>query len=207
MPQPRSSSGRRAAGANTKGSAGAKGGKSGPQEGAPKKQASDSGPAEPIAAVFAALLDRLQNGFVLSGDRVRETLDDAVQRGRMTREDAEELAQRLVSAGRKGTEDLLSEIESLLGRGRAGVAAAARETTRQVGEADMVLRQMDRVRRAAGVGPSFPIINYDGLTAAQIVARLPALRPAELRKVRDYEKRHGNRKSVLDAVERELSKR
>jgi hypothetical protein len=207
MPQPKSSSSRRASGSAKDGEdSSAEGARSG-EEADSAAESESAAPAEPISAVFTALRDRLQSGFVLSGDRVREALDDAVQRGRMTRDDAEELAQRLVSAGRKGTEDLLSDIESLVSRGRSGVAAAARETTRQVGEADLVLRQVDRVRRAAGVGPSFPIINYDGLTAAQIIARLEDLGAAQLRKVRDYEKRHGNRKSVLEAVERELAKR
>ena len=53
------------------------------------------------------------------------------------------------------------------------------------------------MRRGAGVGPSFPILNYGDLTAAQVVARLPDLKPAELRKVRDHERRGGSRKSVL----------
>ena len=61
-------------------------------------------------------------------------------------------------------------------------------------------------RRAAGVGPSFPILGYDDLTAAQVQSRLDGLSPAELRKVRDYEKRNANRKSVLDAVETKLNK-
>jgi hypothetical protein len=34
--------------------------------------------------------------------------------------------------------------------------------------------------------------------------RLDGLKPAELRKVRDYECRHANRKSVLEAIERAL---
>ena len=69
---------------------------------------------------------------------------------------------------------------------------------------DPVLAQADRVRRAAGVGPSFPITGYDDLTAAQITGRLTDLTPAELRKVRDYERRHANRKSVLSAIESKL---
>jgi hypothetical protein len=55
------------------------------------------------------------------------------------------------------------------------------------------------------VGPSFPILNYDDLTASQVQARLGRLTPAELRKVRDYERRNANRKSVLDAVEAKLA--
>ena len=67
-----------------------------------------------------------------------------------------------------------------------------------------MLAQADRARRAVGVGPSFPITGYDELTAAQIQARLGDLTPAQLRKVRDYERRHANRKSVLSAIEGKL---
>ena len=61
-----------------------------------------------------------------------------------------------------------------------------------------------RPRRTAGIG-TFPILNYDDLTASQIADRVTDLTPAELRKVRDYEKRNANRKSVLDAIARRLS--
>jgi hypothetical protein len=37
-----------------------------------------------------------------------------------------------------------------------------------------------------------------------VQSRLDGLSPAELRKVRDYEKRNANRKSVLDAVQTKL---
>ena len=70
--------------------------------------------------------------------------------------------------------------------------------------ADPLLAQADRARRAAGVGPAFPITGYDDLTAAQVQSRLNGLSPAELRKVRDYEKRNANRKSVLDAISSKL---
>ncbi len=62
----------------------------------------------------------------------------------------------------------------------------------------------DRARRAAGVGPAFPITGYDDLTVSQVEKRLGSLSGAELRKVRDYEKRHANRKTVLNAIERRL---
>jgi hypothetical protein len=67
-----------------------------------------------------------------------------------------------------------------------------------------VLVQADKARRAANVGPSFPILGYDDLTVAQIKARLADLEPPQLRKVRDYERRHGNRKGILSAVEAKL---
>ena len=72
------------------------------------------------------------------------------------------------------------------------------------GSADRVLREVDRARRVAGVGPTFPILGYDDLTAAQVNERLGDLDAAGLRKVRDYEKRNANRKSVLAAVEQKL---
>ena len=71
--------------------------------------------------------------------------------------------------------------------------------------ADPVLAQADKLRRAAGVGPSFPITGYDDLTAAQIQGRLGTLTPAELRKVRDHERRTANRKTVLQSIESKLT--
>ena len=61
------------------------------------------------------------------------------------------------------------------------------------------------MRRTAGVGPSFPITGYDDLTASQVQTRLGTLSPAELRKVRDHERRSAKRKTVLQAIESKLS--
>jgi polyhydroxyalkanoate synthesis regulator phasin len=140
-----------------------------------------------LTAGLGALRERLVSSLTLTSDRLQETVDDAVRRGRMTRRDAEELLSTLVSAGRTQTEALLADVEQLLGRG-AG---------------DAVLRTVDRARRRVGAG-TFPIAGYDDLTAAQITKRLTDLTPAELRKVRDHERRHGARKSVLNAIERKL---
>jgi hypothetical protein len=60
-------------------------------------------------------------------------------------------------------------------------------------------------RRATGLGgASFPIQGYETLTAAQVQSRLGDLTPADLRKVRDYERRNANRKTVLAAIESRL---
>jgi polyhydroxyalkanoate synthesis regulator phasin len=127
------------------------------------------------------------DAVVITRDRLQEVLDDAVERGRMTRDDAGDLLAELVRRGRRQTDDLLKEIE--------GAVTAP---------ADRVMREVDRARRATGLGPSFPIVGYDDLTAAQVTERLGDLGPAELRQVRDYERRNANRKSVLAAVERKL---
>ena len=47
--------------------------------------------------------------------------------------------------------------------------------------------------------PSFPILGYDDLTAAQVQARLDDLSPAQLRKVRDYERRNANRTRAIQS--------
>jgi hypothetical protein len=64
---------------------------------------------------------------------------------------------------------------------------------------------VDKARRAAGVGPNFPILEYDELNAAQVQTRLSHLTPAQLRKVRDHEKRNANRKTILNAIEKKLA--
>ena len=155
----------------------------------------------------------LGRGVLLSGERLQETMDDAVSRGRVTRSDAEDLVQRLLELGRTQTQEIVSDLEQLLGRAPRGgevvrqVGERARSAAKQARTAtggDRVLREVDRARRAAGIGQSFPILGYDDLSAAQVTGRLGDLTPAELRKVRDHERRHANRKSVLDAVETKL---
>jgi polyhydroxyalkanoate synthesis regulator phasin len=173
---------------------------------------------EDTLATLNSLRDHLTRGLVLTGERLQETMDDTVRRGRITRDDAEELIQSLVSIGRKQTEDILTDLEKLVGRKPTGAAAAARDAgkrargrveatatrARKSEPADRVLREVDRARRAAGVGPSFPVMGYDDLSAAQISSRLSSLTAAQLRKVRDYERRHANRKSVLSALAKKL---
>ena len=148
-----------------------------------------------VRANLTALRDTLRKGVVLTAEGVKATLDDAVKRGRITRKDATELSQSLLSAGRSQAEGFRSDLEQLLGHGRSRAALSS----------DRVLQEVDRARRRVGVGPSFPITLYDELNAPQIVSRLKDLTPAQLRKVRDHEKRHDNRKSVLSAIEKQLA--
>jgi len=155
------------------------------------QQRTDNAPEESdenVVKGITALRELLARAVMLPTERVREAVDDAVRRGRMTRDDAEELFQSLIAAGRRQTEDALADLEQLLGRQR-------------------VAKEVDRAKRAAGFGGNggaFPIEGYDNLTAGQITSRLDDLSPADLRKVRDYERKHGNRKTVLSAVERKL---
>ena len=141
----------------------------------------------------------------------------------MTTADAQALATALLDRGRKQTNEVMKDLEGVLSRGRSevegrtsgvrkaagGAVGAARgqasgARSRAVRAASGPLAQADRARRAAGVGPNFPITAYDDLTADQVVSRLSTLSPPELRKVRDYERRNANRKTVLNSIETKL---
>jgi polyhydroxyalkanoate synthesis regulator phasin len=63
----------------------------------------------------------------------------------------------------------------------------------------------DRARRTVGAERHFPVPDYEDLTVAQVMPRLTELTPSQLRQVRDFERRHANRKSVLAAIEKALS--
>jgi len=223
-----SSAGSRGGGATKRKAAARKGGQArGRQQTAQKRsRQAAAAAAEPAAELSGKSAAELRNALnrriigplnlvMLTRDRIEEVMDEAVSRGRMTADDAQKLAQDLVNRGRKQTNDVLSDLEHLLGRSggpRKRGSDAASRARRQVSEAtararavaDPVLAQADRARRAAGVGPSFPVTGYDDLTVAQVQSRLGALKPAELRKVRDYEKRHANRKTVLSDIEQRL---
>jgi polyhydroxyalkanoate synthesis regulator phasin len=143
---------------------------------------------------------RPQDVVMLTRDRISETLDDAASRGRVTRKDADDLVTELVRRGRSQSDDFRKEIQALLGR-----AETATKRARGSRPVDRLVRGADRARRAASVGPSFPIMDYDGLNVAQVQARLKDLSKPERRKVLTYERKHANRKTVVTAIEKSLS--
>lgn len=140
---------------------------------------------------------------MLTRERIQETLDDAASRGRMTRKDANELVAELVRRGRSGGDDVVSEIEGLLGKSRDQIGSATKRAARSE-PVDRIVRGADRARRAAGVGSSFPISGYGDLNVSQVQARLKELSKPELRKVLTYERNHANRKSVVGVIEKSL---
>ena len=135
---------------------------------------------------FARLLDP-REVVVLTRERMQEAVDDAVERGRITRHDATALVTALFERGRSQTDDLIAQIEDLV-----------------TGTPTRIVREVDRARRVTGIGSNFPVTGYDDLTAAEVGDRLGDLSAPELRKVRDSERRNANRKSVLQAIERKL---
>src|SRR3954466_13870683 len=109
---------------------------------------------------------------VLTRERVQEAVDDAVERGRMTRQDATALVAALFERGRSQTDDLISQIEGIV-----------------TGTPTRIVREVDRARRVAGIGSGFPISGYDDLTAAEVGDRLREASPPQARKVGDTEAR------------------
>jgi polyhydroxyalkanoate synthesis regulator phasin len=140
---------------------------------------------------------------MLTRERIQETLDDAASRGRVTRKDANELVAELVRRGRSGGDDVVSQIEGLLDKGRDQIESATKRAKRSE-PVDRIVRGADRARRAAGVGSSFPISGYADLNVSQVQARLKELSKPELRKVLTYERKHANRKSVVGTIEKSL---
>jgi polyhydroxyalkanoate synthesis regulator phasin len=165
------------------------------------------GGADGLTSIIEQLANRVFKPLdlvVLTRERIQETMDEAAERGRVTRTDANALVTELVRRGRQGTDDLFRDIEQLLGRSRDQIGSATRRA-RRTEPVDRLVRVGDRARRTVSLGSSFPISGYDDLTAGQVAARLDGLSPAQLRKVREYERRHANRKSVLAAIEKALA--
>lgn len=158
-----------------------------------------------------AFREALEKSITISRERLQEVVDDAVRRGRITRGDAEEMVGRLITRGRDQAEDLMAQLERVIsqfreapGRARQEVSGRTMEARKRAVKAvDKPLAGADRMRRAARI-PGFPITAYDQLSIRQIDRRLQELSRAELRRVREYERRNKARKGVLRALDRKL---
>lgn len=178
----------------------------------PEPEAGDATSARAEQSV-QAFREALEKTVTISRERLQEVVDDAVKRGRMTQSDAEELVGRLVTRGREGAEDIVSQAEALLsqlgeatGRARSGVGAKGKGARKRAVKAvNQPLATADRARRKARI-PGFPITAYDQLSIRQIDSRLHDMTVQELRRIRDYEQSHKARKGILRAVDRKLER-
>ena len=99
----------------------------------------------------------------------------------ITRERLQEALDDAVRRGRMTSDDAAELLGAIIRRAVAAPVEAVRRVT-------------DRS----------PLEDYDELTAAEVVARIGDLDAAGLRRVRDYERRNANRKTVLAAIEAKL---
>ena len=96
------------------------------------------------------------NALILTRERIQEVLDDAVERGRMTRDDARELLAELVRRGTAPADRVIREVGRAAGLGSSFPIAgyddmtAAQVTERLVGLTPPQLRAVrDHERRNA----------------------------------------------------------
>lgn len=136
--------------------------------------------------------------MLLTRRHIEEVVEDAVARGRMTRDDAQQLIQSLLQRGSKQTDDFVADVERMLGRNR-GLEQRVDDDSAQKAGARPARRQRNRPSTSTP-----PIPGYDELSAAKVQEKVGSLSGAQLRKLRTYERRHANRKTVLDAIERKL---
>jgi polyhydroxyalkanoate synthesis regulator phasin len=189
-----------AKGTATAASAGAKNTKTSAKAASTSTRRASGGGVLSVAEELAQGVIKPRDVVMLTRSHIQEALDDAASRGRVTRKDANDLVSELVRRGRGQGTDLVKEIESLLGK-----AGSATKRARGSDSVDRIVRGADRARRAAGVGPSFPILGYDELNASQVQSRIKELKKPEMRKVLTYERKHANRKSVVGALEKSLA--
>jgi hypothetical protein len=158
-------------------------------------QQASQGVGRNVAAVRDAVMKTVLaplNAVLLTRRQIQEVAEDAVRRGRMTGDDAQQMIQTLLQHGARQTDDFFADLERLLGRGR-GIEGSPQRRPKRRG-----------ARKGGRLASNLPIPDYDDLSASAVQEQLADLTPAELRKLRDYERRHANRKTVLDPIERKL---
>lgn len=173
----------------------------------------------------------LERSVTVSRERLQEVLDDAVDRGRMTRRDAETVVSELLDRGRRQRDGLLDELERLgkqLGKQSEKVARQAREVTEKpLVKAERKLRKSraqsasEPAKKAPAKAPAlkagktggsgggsapFPIADYDGLNATEVRKSLGDLNAAQLKVVREHEASGPARKTVLAAIDKKLER-
>ena len=104
----------------------------GRKTGGTSKKAAAGGVAD-LREALHGLIDPL--GMVmLTRERIEDALNDAVSRGRVTADDAQDLVTSLIERGRRQTNDVLGDLEDMVSD-----------------KADRARAKADKARRAAGV--------------------------------------------------------
>lgn len=147
---------------------------------------------------------------------IRESIEELVERGERLDEKEESLARAfLVALNIKPRVPSANEIESII-PGYDDLTVT--EIIDQIKTLSMrqleiirdyefhhynrirIIRQVNKELDEARIIPE-----YDSLTVGQVVEHLDELTPQELAAIRDYEKKHRNRTTVIRAIERNLA--
>jgi hypothetical protein len=154
--------------------------------------------------------------------RIRDLNERIIESARSTSSSSLEAYEELLTnvasfqeaAGRRGGEWVTNfgKAQARLTRELAkAYPSAARRLTEQAGEAaGAAARQARRVpgvaltegetKGALASEGDLPIARYDSLNAGEIVRRLPRLSKVKLGEIDAYERKHRNRKTVLDKI-------
>jgi polyhydroxyalkanoate synthesis regulator phasin len=101
-----------------------------------------------------AFRDALEKSVTISRERLQEVVDDAVRRGRMTRGDAEDLVSHLVTRGREQAEEIIGQLESVVGQLRESGGAVSQPRRTAGRAADRARRELEdaseRARQEVG---------------------------------------------------------
>lgn len=138
-----------------------------------------------------AFRDALDKSVTVSRERLQEVVDEAVERGRMTRADAEELVGRFVARGREQADDILGQLDAVLNQLReagTGVAAqpsrtakrAAGRARRELGDAadrarDEVGSRTENARKRTVAAVDQPLASADRMLRRAGVPGLPII--------------------------------
>lgn len=81
---------------------------------------------------------------------------------------------------------------------------AARIVNKQRAEYGETKEAKEKDKRGESPDRDLPIDDYQHLTVDEVESKLSGLDKGELKEIRDYEKKHKNRKTLLEALDREL---
>jgi polyhydroxyalkanoate synthesis regulator phasin len=162
-----------------------------------RQRLTGTGGVADLREALRSLVDPL--GLVmLTRDRIEEALNDAVSRGRVTADDAQDLATALLERGRRQTNDVLGDLDKML----SAKASTAKRVAGVKSKASKA--KASKAAPKASSAPTPGIAGYDDLNAKQVQEKLADLAPAKLRQVREYERANANRKTVVAAIDRRL---
>jgi ferritin-like metal-binding protein YciE len=99
-----------------------------------------------------------------------------------------------------GAGEAVKEAGAASSRAARKTTAAAKRTVRQARKVPGVAQVEGQVKGAVAGPDDLAIARYDGLTADEITAKLPALSQIDLAKIDSYERRNENRTTVLSRI-------
>lgn len=186
----------------------------------------------PGAKNLKALRGALEHSVTIQLTRLQDVIDDLVARGSLTRADADQLVDQLMSTSKAYTQALLQVVETVRAETRrnveTGLATAAApvmatankivDTVRKPGKKSKGKGENGKGEKAKGKKAKAPadarltVVQHDPipdlaeLSIVKIRPLLAGLTPAELRQVRAREATGKARKSLLAEIDRELEK-